>query len=151
MKVFVLTIDHKHGSDTTLHLTRADADAALAAYCDYWWDQELDGVERPHSDADAVIVYFEKMSDREGAEITESKLGESIRDEDARVTYELWTNGFAMGFKCSQVGQPDEYIYLNPSSDSDDGTPNVFLYIGPHGDPVSDAPEHHYDIGESWG
>lgn len=67
-------------------------------------------------------------------------------DEGAGVTYEPWTNGFAVGFKCSREGQPDEYIYLNPSTDDTNGVPNVFVYQGTHGDPALDGAEHYYPV-----
>lgn len=151
MNVWVLTITHKHGDNKTVHLSAKAADDELRSYVTEWWGQEF-GDDEPMPEDGAIDDYFEKMEGREGYEIDETVLGEIIRDEDARVTYESWTNGYAMGFKCSRVGQPDEYIYLNPSDGSDDGVPNVFVYIGPYGDPAEDdVPAHHYVIGESWG
>lgn len=84
-------------------------------------------------------------------ETVSNRLGDPIRDNDARVTYAPFTDGTVMGFKCTQVGQPDEYIYLNPSTGSDDGAATVFVYIGPDGDPAKDPAVHHYPIGEGWG
>lgn len=60
--------------------------------------------------------------------------------ETDNMIYEPWTNGYAVGFKCTDVRGQVSYIYLNPSSsDSDDG-PNVFLYQGTAGDPGVDSP-----------
>jgi hypothetical protein len=62
-------------------------------------------------------------------------------------TYEPWTDGHAVGFKCTRPSDGAvTFIYLNPSSESDDGQPNVFVYTGAHGNPAQDAPAHFYDI-----
>jgi hypothetical protein len=63
------------------------------------------------------------------------------------MTYTPWTDGYAVGFKCEQDGKV-EYLYLNPSSDSDGGQPNVFVYHGEAGDPSIDGPCHFYDVGK---
>lgn len=72
-----------------------------------------------------------------------------IYDEDARVSYMPWTNGYAVGFKCKDAQDRVTYIYLNPSGGSDDGVATVFVYEGSQGDPLEDAPSHHYNI--EWG
>lgn len=62
--------------------------------------------------------------------------------------YVPWTDGYAVGYRVvfKDGSRQDQYIYLNPSSETDDGIPNVFVYIGPHGDPAMDSPAHHYDL-----
>lgn len=63
------------------------------------------------------------------------------------VSYELWTDGYAVGFKVTHLASMAvEYVYLNPSSASDDGQPTVFLYHGAAGDPAADAPLLHVNI-----
>lgn len=62
------------------------------------------------------------------------------------MTYTPWTDGHAVGFRCEKDGEV-EFIYLNPSSESDDGQPNVFVYKGEVGDSSRDAPCHFYDVG----
>lgn len=57
-----------------------------------------------------------------------------ISDDDAKVTYEPWTDGHAVGFKATNAEGEVRYIYLNPSGGSGDGVANVFLYIGKTGD-----------------
>lgn len=46
------------------------------------------------------------------------------------VTYTPWSNGYAVGFKATHNDGRVEYLYLNPSSDTDDGQPNIFIYHG---------------------
>jgi hypothetical protein len=67
-------------------------------------------------------------------------VGDSGSETPERVTYRFWSDGWAVGFRCSRRGQPDYFVYLNPSGDSDDGVANVFLYTGVHGDPSDDIP-----------
>lgn len=53
------------------------------------------------------------------------------------VTFEPWTDGWAVGFKCTHKTGEVEFIYLNPSGES--GAPaDVFLYQGVKGDPAED-------------
>jgi len=58
------------------------------------------------------------------------------------VTYEPWSDGNAVGFKVTHHRtQRVEYIYLNPSHDSDgDVEPDVFIYQGRTGNPGDDTP-----------
>ena len=65
------------------------------------------------------------------------------------VTYTPWTNGYAVGFKCTHDDGRVEYLYLNPSSETDDGKPNAFVYQGPVGDPAVDPAQHHYLVLQS--
>lgn len=62
------------------------------------------------------------------------------------VTYIPWTDGYAVGYRCEHEDGRVEFIYLNPSSETDDGQPNVFVYHGEHGCPSKDAPAHFYEV-----
>ncbi len=64
--------------------------------------------------------------------------GEPI--ETPFITYEPWTIGYAVGFKCIDARGRASFIYLNPSSCANDDGPNVFLYHGAAGDPSIDSP-----------
>lgn len=67
----------------------------------------------------------------------------AIRTPDG-VDYYPWTDGTAMGFRCEDQHGHVEYLYLNPSSDTDDGKPNVFLYHDETG--TYEGARHHYLI-----
>lgn len=69
-----------------------------------------------------------------------------ITDLASGVVYTPWTDGCAVGFRCAHPGGKVEFIYLNPSQDSDDGVPTVFVYQGVEGDPNQDGACHHYII-----
>lgn len=76
MKIWTLTISHRHGRDTSAHLTAEEANAALADYAREWWEHERissAGDPPPNDDAEAVACYFERMGD-ETADIDESDL-----------------------------------------------------------------------------
>ena len=70
----------------------------------------------------------------------------TARDHEGGVTYEPWTDGYAIGFKCTR-GEKVEYIYLNPSqTDPECGEdPTVFLYHGETGEPWADRALVHVD------
>lgn len=72
--------------------------------------------------------------------------GQSIRDAHG-ATYTPWTNGWAVGLACSRGGRTD-YLYLNPSSEDDEGVSTVFLYVGKDGDPAGprDVPLTYVDV-----
>lgn len=67
---------------------------------------------------------------------------------EAGTRYEAWTDGRAVGFKCTLPSRQVRYIYLNPSDDGHDegDTPNVFVYIGESGVVTEDVPQHYYAI-----
>jgi hypothetical protein len=70
------------------------------------------------------------------------------------VHYEPWTDGHAVGFRCTRVADGAvEYIYLNPSQTGGDPhvTPDVFLYQGPNGDPAQDPAHAYYEVHEDPG
>lgn len=69
---------------------------------------------------------------------------EAITTDSGNVTFEAWTNGFAVGFRVTnKVTDKVRYLYLNPSPDDgtvkggDDGT--IFVYEGDKGDPGEDS------------
>ncbi|WP_024516985.1 hypothetical protein [Bradyrhizobium sp. Tv2a-2] len=62
MKVWVLIIDHRHGTDFSVHTSQASAEAANFAYCDQNWSQEF-SEDRP-ADDDLARVYWERQSQR---------------------------------------------------------------------------------------
>lgn len=64
-------------------------------------------------------------------------------------TYTPWTDGWAVGFHVTfDDDRLAEYVYLNPSSESDDGKNTVFVYQGDAGDPGTDEPFIHAVVGE---
>lgn len=60
--------------------------------------------------------------------------------------YEPWTDGWAVGFKVTAPSGVVSYVYLHPSSESDDGVSNVFLCHGPRGDAAHDGPLCYVDV-----
>lgn len=61
-------------------------------------------------------------------------------------TYIPWTDGYAIGFRCIRKGQKDVFVYINPSSEDDEGVSNVFVYAGLHGDPRDDQPITYFNL-----
>lgn len=65
--VWVLTIDHRHGSDTTVHRSEAGARKWLAGYVREWWDDAVvrggAPAEPPEDDDEAVELYFDTVTD----------------------------------------------------------------------------------------
>lgn len=64
MKVWILSITHKHGTDLTAYRKEASARQALWAFVESWWDDEM-GKDTPFPDdnAEAIAAYFEKVED----------------------------------------------------------------------------------------
>ena len=62
MKVWVLIIDHKHGTDASVHVSRPAANKALFDYCNEWWPHEFEGSKPP--DDELVSEYWDHMSNR---------------------------------------------------------------------------------------
>lgn len=66
--LWVATVEHKHGSESWVCLTREGAYAALADFVRDWWDEEVskgfeEGRECPEDDATAVEAYFDHVTD----------------------------------------------------------------------------------------
>lgn len=57
--VTVLRIEHRHGTDVTVHSTEAGADKWLADYCREWWEPQYMG-DMPEGVWDMIDVYFEQ-------------------------------------------------------------------------------------------
>lgn len=75
----------------------------------------------------------------------------AIHDNDADVSYHFWTNGAALGYEIHFPDNRIEFIYLNPSDGSDDGTPTVFVYQGTEADPGADTALCYFDVSDkSW-
>lgn len=66
MRVWVVTIEHKHGTDTAVHRTEEGAQRALQGYVDRWAEEE--GVSND------IDEYFEATG--EGFLITETEIQE---------------------------------------------------------------------------
>jgi hypothetical protein len=62
MKVWVLIIDTKHGTDVSAHASKPAADRALFNYCDQFWSQEF-SEDRPDDD-NLVRAYWDRQSER---------------------------------------------------------------------------------------
>jgi hypothetical protein len=70
--VWVLSISHRHGEDISVYQTDTGANAALAAYCAEWWDNECsrNGVYRTRpADIDQLISQYFDGTDDENYEI----------------------------------------------------------------------------------
>lgn len=72
----------------------------------------------------------------------------SVIDSDSGTIYFPWTDGSAVGFKACHANGDCEFIYLNPSTGSDDAVPNVFVYMGTAGALGEDEPVHHYVLND---
>lgn len=70
IKVWALTIVHRHGDDTSLFSSHAEAHAALAAFVNEWWPRELADRAKPDDPQEAVDAYFELVG--ENYSLTES-------------------------------------------------------------------------------
>jgi len=66
--VYLLTISHRHGVDTTVHETQTSADTALDRYCRDWWHEISD---QPYpEDGTGIDAYFFATMDGESYDIT---------------------------------------------------------------------------------
>ena len=65
MKLYVLTIDHKHGRDVSVHQTDLDANEHVLAYCKDWWTKELGAdVPMPEDPGQLIAQYFAVVQTR---------------------------------------------------------------------------------------
>jgi hypothetical protein len=72
-----------------------------------------------------------------------------IHDPDGHVTYTPFRDDDLgrVGYRVLEEGTNREtFLYLVPSSGSDDGVPTVFVYQGPANDPGQDMPEVHIEL-----
>lgn len=67
-------------------------------------------------------------------------IGTPVVVSTPHVTYEPWTDGYAVGYKVThRATGAVEYVYLNPSNEGVEDRPDVFLYHGNNADPARDA------------
>jgi hypothetical protein len=62
------------------------------------------------------------------------------------LVYKPWALNGAVGYELVHPSGAVQYIYFNPSLDSDDGVDNVVVYCGSAGDPAEDEAVTHFDI-----
>ena len=73
----------------------------------------------------------------------------TIRDDDAGVTFTPFiASDGRVGYHCRADNGREAYVYLNPSTGSDDveHVPNVFVYVGGNNDPAMDEPIVYVDV-----
>lgn len=58
MIIWILTIEHRHGTNVYAHQTKAGAEESLMEYVDEWWDSEMDGAKIPENRDEAIDGYF---------------------------------------------------------------------------------------------
>jgi hypothetical protein len=58
--VWILTIEHKHGTDVYAHKTEAGAKGALLDYVQEWWSIEVGDEPIPENPDAAIERYFEE-------------------------------------------------------------------------------------------
>jgi len=65
--VWVLLLNHKHGTDYSVHDSEKSAMMALADYCREWWDEAMERRDderlAPDADNEVIAEYFEVMDD----------------------------------------------------------------------------------------
>lgn len=79
---------------------------------------------------------------------------DDVYDPDGGVVYvPFLAKDGRVGYRVVDTLNPghETFIYLNPSTGSDDGVPNVFVYIGGEDDPAVDGAVHHYDLRDALG
>ncbi len=77
--VWVLVIDHRHGTDSSVHRTEGGAREALHSYVVQFWDEVVGrhglADKMPEDPSEAIDAYFEAMED-EGYTLGPAELGE---------------------------------------------------------------------------
>lgn len=64
MKVWVLAISHRHGTDVSVHRSEAGALDNLFSYVGDWWENDAPREEViPHDRGEAIDRYFELVTD----------------------------------------------------------------------------------------
>lgn len=66
-KVWVLTIEHRHGVSVSAHRSESGAEAALFGYVEEEWKVEMDDRPMPESQGEAVDLYFDAVPDEHRA------------------------------------------------------------------------------------
>lgn len=75
-----------------------------------------------------------------------TQLGEPVYHENGLVKLTPFVRGPIAGVKAEHDDGATEYVVLNPSGGSDDGSVSVFVYHGVTGDPAADAAYVHFDL-----
>lgn len=77
MRIFVLSVQHRHGTDVTLHPSQEDAYSTLVGYCRDWWTEEgIPGA--PPEDPDLLVQGYFDGTMSEGWEIEEHEVGWAV-------------------------------------------------------------------------
>lgn len=63
MTVWLLTIEHRHGTDHWVCATREIAEANLDNYVRTWWEEEIDDKPMPATADERIQQYFDEMAD----------------------------------------------------------------------------------------
>ena len=71
---------------------------------------------------------------------------QQTRDASSEVTFTPFIKNGMVGYICEREGSEPEFLYFNPSDDSDDGQANVFAYHGTSGHPMDDTPVCYFDV-----
>lgn len=79
-------------------------------------------------------------------EVFRRHLGEPTYHEDGLVKLTPYAHGPVAGVMAEHDDGHTEYVTLNPSSSSDDGSVSVFVYQGATGDPAVDPAYVHFDF-----
>lgn len=76
MQVYVLQIDHKHGTSISAFTTEQLAEHWVADFCREWWDHENVEGNPPDNDSECITQYFNHIDGRESWEIHTCTLDE---------------------------------------------------------------------------
>lgn len=72
--VFVLTIEHKHGSDSWVATDQDALTGCLYDFVSSWWEQELGDIPMPDDHDEAIQQYFTAMGGIEFRTVTTAKI-----------------------------------------------------------------------------
>lgn len=64
MKVWVFVVDHRHGTNVSVHPSKEAADAANQSYCDEWFENEFGSETKPPLGHELASRYWDLQSDR---------------------------------------------------------------------------------------
>jgi hypothetical protein len=72
--ITVLAIDHRHGTDITIHASERQAQHALANYCKQYWSDFCFADRMPPNPTKLVRHYFQESDGHESYQITSSTM-----------------------------------------------------------------------------
>lgn len=72
--VHILTIDHRHGTDTFVVHNPGQAEEMIGHYVDEWWETDGPDEPMPEDAEEKVARYFEFQAGRESYSITEARI-----------------------------------------------------------------------------